>query len=164
MPRAAPEAVDVDVAGSGPAGCAAALVLARAGARVVMVDPARFPRDKACGDVVGPRGVQVLRDLGIALPGARRTGDIVVIGPTGRRVALPWPCGRGYPALALSVPRRTLDAELREAALVAGARERRARVTAIEDDGRTVLLSDGARILAQFVIGGAIVKCCGSAA
>ncbi|MGH9231125.1 MAG: FAD-dependent oxidoreductase [Acidimicrobiales bacterium] len=54
------ERADVAVIGAGPAGSVAALVLARAGARVALVDKAAFPRDKACGDLVGPRGVRVL--------------------------------------------------------------------------------------------------------
>ncbi len=58
---------DVLIIGAGPAGSVAALVLARGGARVALVDKATFPRDKACGDLVGPRGVQVLDDLGIAV-------------------------------------------------------------------------------------------------
>ncbi len=49
---------DVLIVGSGPAGSIAALVLARGGARVALVDKAAFPRDKACGDLIGPRGVQ----------------------------------------------------------------------------------------------------------
>ena len=59
------ERADVAVIGAGPAGSAAALVLARAGARVALVDKTAFPRDKACGDLVGPRGVQALEDLGV---------------------------------------------------------------------------------------------------
>src|SRR2546429_207498 len=41
---------DVAVVGGGPAGAAAAITLARAGHDVVLVDRARFPRDKCCGD------------------------------------------------------------------------------------------------------------------
>ena len=48
------------VVGGGPAGSVAALVLARGGAQVALVDKSAFPRDKACGDVVGPRGLQLL--------------------------------------------------------------------------------------------------------
>ena len=59
---------DAVVVGAGPAGSTAALVLARSGARVALADKAAFPRDKACGDLVGPRGVQVLADLGPACP------------------------------------------------------------------------------------------------
>jgi len=40
---------DVLVVGAGPAGSAAAMRLARGGARVLLADRARFPRDKPCG-------------------------------------------------------------------------------------------------------------------
>ena len=66
---------DVLVIGAGPAGSVAALVLARGGARVALVDKAAFPRDKACGDLVGPRGVQLLSDLAIELPPTAMVGD-----------------------------------------------------------------------------------------
>ena len=55
---------DVIVVGAGPAGSLAAFVLANAGARVALVDKAGLGRDKACGDLVGPRGVRLLDDLG----------------------------------------------------------------------------------------------------
>ena len=41
--------VDALVVGAGPAGSSAAIHLARAGARVLLADRARFPRDKPCG-------------------------------------------------------------------------------------------------------------------
>ena len=93
------------VVGSGPAGSVAALVLARGGARVALVDKAAFPRDKACGDIVGPRGLQLLADLGVPVPPGRDVGDILVVGPTGRRVRLP--CGEGltYPGHGTAVTR-----------------------------------------------------------
>jgi len=112
---------DVLVVGSGPAGSAAALVLARGGARVAIVDKAAFPRDKACGDLIGPRGVQLLRDLMVEVPSATRVGDMLVVGPTGRRVRLPAVPGRTYPGYAIAVPRTEFDAALRDAAIAAGA-------------------------------------------
>jgi flavin-dependent dehydrogenase len=45
----------VVVVGSGPAGSTAALLLARGGASVALVDKALFPRAKACGDLIGPQ-------------------------------------------------------------------------------------------------------------
>jgi geranylgeranyl reductase family protein len=116
-----PRRFDVLVVGSGPAGSIAALVLARGGARVALVDKARFPRDKACGDLVGPRAVQVLDDLGLDVPDARTVGDMVVVGPTGRRVQLPCFEGLTYPGHALAVPRLAFDVRLRDAAVAAGA-------------------------------------------
>lgn len=76
---------DALIIGAGPAESAATLVLARGGAQVALVDKATFPRDKACGDLDGPRGVQVLDDLGIAVAGSLPVGEMVVTGPTGRR-------------------------------------------------------------------------------
>jgi geranylgeranyl reductase family protein len=109
------------IIGAGPAGSIAALVLARGGARVALVDKATFPRDKACGDLVGPRGVQVLDDLGIVVPGSLPVGDMVVVGPTGRRVRLPCFPGLTYPGHGLAVRRADLDRVLRDEAVGAGA-------------------------------------------
>ena len=96
---------DVLVVGAGPAGSVAALVLARAGARVALVDKARFPRDKACGDFIGPRGLQVLADLDVCEPDGLDVGDMIVVGPTGRRVVLPCVPGLSYPGRARAVTR-----------------------------------------------------------
>ncbi len=142
---------DVVVVGAGPAGSVAALVLARGGARVALVDKASFPRDKACGDLVGPRGVQVLVDLGLApVPGAVPVGDMDVLGPTGRRALLPARPGRTYPGHALAVPRRRFDAWLRDAALAAGVEPVVGRAT-LTDDG--VVLDGGRRLRADVVVG-----------
>ena len=112
---------DVIVVGGGPSGAIAATTLARGGAEVALVEKAAFPRDKACGDVVGPRGVRLLEDLGISIPFACPVGEIEVLGPAGRRVRLP--CGEGltYPGHGISVTRRRFDALLYDAALRAGA-------------------------------------------
>ncbi len=151
-----PRRYDVLVVGAGPAGSIAALVLARAGARVGLLDKARFPRDKACGDFIGPRGLQVLADLGVAEPPGLDVGDMVVIGPTGRRVLLPCFDGSTYPGRARAVPRTVLDGALRTAALEAGAEpvEGRAGVPVGSGPGlRGFILDDGASLEADFVIG-----------
>ena len=92
-----------------------------AGARVALLDKARFPRDKACGDFIGPRGLQLLADLGVAEPPGLDVGDMVVVGPTGRRVVLPCFDGTTYPGRARAVTRAVFDDALRAAALDAGA-------------------------------------------
>ncbi len=56
---------DVLVVGAGPAGATAALVLARAGVRVTLVDRAQFPRPKLCGDTLNPGTLAILDRLGI---------------------------------------------------------------------------------------------------
>jgi len=151
-----PRRYDVLVVGAGPAGAIAALVLARAGARVALLDKARFPRDKACGDFIGPRGLQVLADLGIPEPPGLDVGDMVVIGPTGRRVLLPCFDGTSYPGRARAVPRTVLDDALRAAALEAGAEAVCGRAAEPVGSGGELegfSIDDGAPILADFVIG-----------
>ena len=51
---------DVAVVGGGPAGSTAAYRLATAGARVLLVDRATFPRDKPCGGGVTGRAARLL--------------------------------------------------------------------------------------------------------
>jgi geranylgeranyl reductase family protein len=147
---------DVVVVGAGPAGAIAALVLARSGARVALADKAAFPRDKACGDLVGPRGVQVLADLGLDVPDAGQGSDLLAVGPSGRRARLPAFTGRTYPGHGIIVPRLALDHALREAAVQAGAVPVRARVSAVEAgaDGKVeaVISSTGQRLAGEVII------------
>jgi flavin-dependent dehydrogenase len=111
--------VDALVVGAGPAGSVAALVLARAGVRVRLIDRATFPRDKLCGDTLNPGSLSILDRLGIgaavracALP----ISGMVVTGP-GAQVSADYPDGlRG-----MSLTRRCLDQLLVEAAVSAGA-------------------------------------------
>lgn len=149
---------DVVIAGAGPAGSVAALVLARGGARVALVDKSAFPRDKACGDLIGPRGVALLADLGIELVGGSRQADILLVGPTGRRTRLPAYAGPGYPGHGLALPRLVLDDRLRLAALAAGAEPIRGRVVGLDrraEDGVVcgVRLAGGTAVRAEFVLG-----------
>lgn len=125
---------DALVVGSGPAGSIAALVLARGGARVALVDKARFPRDKACGDLVGPRGVQTLADLGVRIDGPR-VGDMDVVGPTGRRVLLRASAGDTYPGHALVAARLQMDDTLHRLAAEAGAEPYTGRAAAARYSG-----------------------------
>src|SRR5215471_445683 len=126
---------DAVVVGAGPAGSVAALVLARGGARVALVDKASFPRDKACGDLVGPRGVRVLAELGVDVPDAGQGSDLLAVGPAGRASRLPAFPGRTYAGHGVVVPRLVFDHALREAAVAAGATAVLARITAVDAGG-----------------------------
>jgi geranylgeranyl reductase family protein len=155
------ERFDVVVVGSGPGGAVAALVLARAGARVALVDKATFPRDKACGDAIGPRGVAVLHDLGLSADAVNSAplGDMVVVGPSGRRVRLPCFEGTSYPGYGVTIARQGLDAWLAATALEAGARSVTGRVESLGASGNrldgvaAVVLDDGRTLQADVVIG-----------
>jgi flavin-dependent dehydrogenase len=111
---------DVLVVGAGPAGAVAAIVLARAGVRVRLIDRATFPRDKLCGDTINPGTLALLRRLRLAAPlerGALRVEGMRVTGEGGVVVDGRYPDGRH--GLALS--RRDLDAVLVDQAVAAGA-------------------------------------------
>jgi geranylgeranyl reductase family protein len=148
---------DVVVAGAGPGGSVAAFELARNGARVALVDKASFPRDKACGDLVGPRGVGLLSTLGIVPDGTVSLGDMAVIGPSGGRVLLPAVPGLTYPGCAWALPRKAFDDVVYQAAMKAGAEAITARVAGvgIEDGGgaAVVRLDNGTSLRAGFLIG-----------
>lgn len=110
---------DVLVIGAGPAGSVAATVLARAGARVRMIDRARFPRDKLCGDTINPGTLALLGRLdlaaGVEAPG-RRVDGMLVTGEGGISIE-----GR-YPdhLHGICLRRRELDGWLLESAAAAG--------------------------------------------
>ncbi|HEV3027945.1 MAG TPA: FAD-dependent oxidoreductase, partial [Planctomycetota bacterium] len=55
---------DAVVVGGSVAGSTAARELARRGLQVALVDKARFPRPKACGEGLLPHGVAALRERG----------------------------------------------------------------------------------------------------
>ncbi len=117
-----PRQADLVVVGAGPAGSAAAIVAARAGLSVLLIDKARFPRDKCCGDGLTAAALHELGHLGLqpsCVPSWQPVDHAELHAPSGRTVLLPLPAGSGLHSV---VARRTeLDAALLQVASNAGA-------------------------------------------
>ncbi len=111
--------IDVLIAGCGPAGALAATILARAGAGVMVLDRATFPRPKLCGDTLNPGALSVLNRLGLhGATGASVALDgWIVTGEDGVRVD-----GRYDGVQGRAISRGSFDAALMMAAAGAGAR------------------------------------------
>lgn len=102
----------VVVIGAGPAGCAAAIAAREAGAEVQVLDRARFPRPKTCGDALSNEAVRLLRELMPAevveaLPRAIVHRSVAGF-PDGSKIARDFGVDPGW-----IVPRWDLDAALR---------------------------------------------------
>ncbi len=118
------EYADVIVVGAGPGGSATAAYLAMAGLDVVLLEKARFPRDKICGDGLTPRAVRELAQLGVPTPeqdGWTRTKGLRIVGG-GHRFQLDWPETDHFPPYGLVRKRVELDEILARYAVAKGAR------------------------------------------
>ena len=114
--------VDVVVVGAGPAGAAAATLLGRAGLDTVVVDKAKFPRDKICGDGLTAGALRLLEELGLEpskVASWTDAQDVWVRSPRGRTIELGLPRGTGR--FAAIATRRDLDAALVDLARKSGA-------------------------------------------
>jgi geranylgeranyl reductase family protein len=132
------ESYDVAILGGGPAGSTAAYRLARAGASVLLLDKATFPRDKPCGGGVTGRAARLLpfsidpvvEDVADRLEAGLRYGKHVT-----RRARAP---------LAYMTQRRRLDHFLLQKAADAGAEVREGETAdARELEARVVIGADG---------------------
>ncbi len=141
---------DIAVVGAGPAGAVAAMLLARAGRRVVLFDKATFPRRKVCGCCLNGHALSALAAAGLGeLP--TRLGAVpltcVRLATSGRTATVTLPGG-----VALS--RSAMDVELVRAAETAGATVRtgeRVKLGALTSDGWQ-LLAGGETVPARVLI------------
>lgn len=118
----------VVVVGGGPAGSSAAYFMARAGLDVVLLDRARFPRDKPCSEYMSPQASRILEEMGalsaVESSGAAQLTGMRVHAPNGATIHGEFLADhgyRGYRDLGLAVRRTVLDAILVERAREAGA-------------------------------------------
>ena len=145
------EAWDVIVVGSGPAGAAAAIELASRRHRVLLLDRARFPREKSCGDGLVPYAHSCLRRAGV-LEEVRGLGHAV----TAARVFSPSRIEFEVSGDLVTLERRVLDALLCRRAVCKGAVAAQADVSSIRQgsDGTVICIPAGDRrqLLARVVV------------
>ena len=142
---------DVAVVGAGPAGCAAAIELARVGAKIGLLEKAAFPRDKLCGEFLSPVGARVVEELGCGRQfHAAQPAPIeraVVVTASGARLEF------SFPARAYGLSRLRFDHLLARAAQAAGAQLiEKAEIVRLENASQTLSTRDGRKFQSRMVL------------
>lgn len=133
---------DVAVLGAGPAGSMAALVLARLGRRVLLLDRSSCPRGKVCGDALIPDALRCLANVDLV-------DEVRVLGYEVRTVSI-YSAGRvrfDVPSSCVTLKRERLDAFLANRAVEVGACFARAHVRAIQPESAGVRVVVGGRAM-----------------
>jgi flavin-dependent dehydrogenase len=134
---------DAIIIGAGPAGTSAAIHLAARGARVLLAEQKRFPREKLCGEFISPECLEHFARLGVlermTLAGGARVSQTVFYATSGRSLTVPsvWFGGGGRDALGLS--RAEMDARLLARAGEVGVR-------VLEDASLAGVVVEGGRV------------------
>ena len=160
---------DVIVVGGGPAGSYTAWALASRGVDVLLVDRARFPRDKPCSEYLSPQASRLIDAMGVLgeveRAGAARLAGMRVRAPNGSMMQGDFaavPEYRAYRDHGLALRRPVLDTILLDGARAAGARVREStQVTDLLRDQRGTVTgvvtrgeSDaGSELTARVVVG-----------
>jgi flavin-dependent dehydrogenase len=104
---------DAIVIGAGPAGALASRQMAAAGATILLVDRAEFPREKVCGCCVNGASLDVLARCGVRVTGHAPLLSELHLHTSGRSAVVPLRRG-------VAVPRSVLDAGIVRSAIEAG--------------------------------------------
>lgn len=107
---------DVAVIGGGVAGLAFAILVARAGRRVILFEKESYPFHKVCGEYISNESIPFLRSLGVELEGRNlpQIAELFMSAPSGLSVKRPLDIG------GTGLSRYALDGELAQLATAAG--------------------------------------------
>ncbi|MCK4781353.1 geranylgeranyl reductase family protein [Candidatus Parcubacteria bacterium] len=98
---------DVIIVGAGPAGTSTATFLGKKGYDVLLLEKEKFPRDKICGDGIGPTSLKYLKEMGIydeLFKEFQIINSALLSSPSGNEVNVKIPGSK-----ALIIPRKKLD-------------------------------------------------------
>ena len=141
------------VVGAGPSGAWTATLLARRGARVVLIDPSH-PREKPCGGGITGRALAIVGDAipSGRLPTVRVRAARFVDSHASSEATVPLP---GDATALVVASRAAFDGALYDAARTAGAVTVSARVIGLgrEGGGFRLLLADKRHIVSSFIVG-----------
>ena len=160
---------EVIVVGGGPAGASTAHALAREGVDVLVLDRAKFPRDKTCAEYLSPQASRILSDMNV-LDEIERTSPAHLSGmriraPNGHHADGEFAANHGFRPFrdyGLAVRRTILDEIVLNGARSAGARvEELVRATDVSKDqagrvnGVNVIGPDGGprTLTSRYVVG-----------
>jgi len=146
-------AYDILVVGAGPSGSTAARLLAQAGLKVLLIDKASFPRDKACGSWVNLKIFDTfpeLKPFSEQLLEAPFYGTVYLSPDLKRRAEYQHTSPVGYVTTRLK-----FDMGLKQLAVQGGAQFEKNGVHSVrvENQGVSVQLNDGAEYRGQILIG-----------
>ena len=137
---------DVIVAGGGPAGASAAIHLAKANLKVLLIEQKSFPRAKLCGEFISPECILHFEKLGVAVDMVSSQPaqilETVFYSRRGRKIVVP---SRWFGGNALGLSRAVMDHHLLARAKALG-------VTVLENSTVSDVVED------QFGVKGVIVK------
>lgn len=151
---------DVVIVGGGPAGATAGYFLARGGKRVALLEKARFPRDKRCGDAWCEPALDILEEMGViqeleaegAVQWVRAGG---LVSPSGLSFTSPDEGPRASAPRVAAIRRMICDERIARAAMRVGAElfEEAAVIdVSLSDELWAVRCKDGRRFSARCLI------------